>query len=102
MVKKKVEKREGITMAKKKDDKIVVKSRKIKGKHVTATLNGEPIANVIKFVRGKGKGEVKGFVTTNPRSDNPGASIRAHRTEKNALSRYRRFPQITRRVGKLL
>lgn len=95
-------------MAKTKSErKPKVTTRVIKGrmKVVSASVDGEPVVNVVKLTSGK----QEAFVTTDPSKDTVREvkkSGRLHTTERSALNRYRRvtrrFPQITPRVKRLL
>lgn len=90
---------------KKAEPKITTKVMKGRAKVVRASVDGDPVVNVVKLTSGKHEA----YVTTDPAKDSlqeVRKSVRAHSTETAALNRYRRvtrkFPQITPRVKKLL
>ena len=92
-------------MVNQKEPKVTIKVMKGRAKAVRASVDGEPVLNVVKVTSGKHKA----FVTTNPAKDTRQEVLRSgrlHTTETGALNRFkglrRKFPQITPRVKKLL
>ncbi len=94
-------------MTKKTEPKVTTKVIRGKLKIVKASVDGEPVVNIVKLEAQKIKG--KAYITTDPTKESAMAvkkSARFHSSGTAALNRYRRitrrYPQITPRVKKLL
>lgn len=92
-------------MAKKEKIKVTTKVMRGRAKVVRASVDGEPVVNVVKITTDK----LEAYVTTDPSKGTRREVLksgRLHTTETSALKRYRRitrkFPQITPRVKRLL
>lgn len=90
-------------MAKQKRKKVEIKSKLIRGKAVMAAIDGMPVAEVDKLQTSAKKNKKVVYLTGDLTADNPAKTIRVHRSEDDAVSRFsRRFPVITKGLRKRL
>lgn len=90
-------------MAKKKEKKIEIKSRKVSGKAVLIKKNGVPSAEIDRLSTVGKKNKQTVFITSDLEASNPESTIRVHRAETHAIGRFRRrfkgiTPQLRRRL----